>query len=953
MNINKFIKKNKNILIKGAIAVGLILLLIYRIGLIPAIVISGLVIGGIKIFPILRKNIKTKKKRRKLFNNLLLAFLVLGIIGIIAIFLLMSYIVINAPSFNPENLYKKEATVIYDNNGEIVAKLGTEKRIRIKYNDLPQVLINAIVATEDSRYFQHNGFDLPRFMKASLGQLSGNRGAGGASTISMQVVKNNFTSVKQTVTRKFTDIYLAIFKLEKKYTKEEILEFYVNAPYLGSSSYGVEQACQTYFGKSVRDINLAEASLIAGMFQAPGSYDPYLNPDKAYERRKTVLYLMKKHGYISEKEEKIANSIAIKDLLYKDTAQKTLEYQGYVDTVVEEAIKETGNNPYSIPMKIYTNMDREKQDYLNKIMSGELFTFPNNVIQTGISIVDVNTGGIAAIGANRNLSSERNYNFATMIKRQPGSTAKPIFDYGPGIEYNNWSTYTPFLDAPYQYSDGTKINNWDGEYNGLLTLRTALYQSRNITALKAFQQVSNKNILTFAQSLGITPEIDSGRIHEAHAIGGFNGTNPTEMAGAYSAFSNGGYYIKPHSINKIEYQDTGKVKETNYKKTKVMNDSTAFMITDVLVSGVDFGSNSGMRTSGVRLAVKTGTSNFDEATKKAHKLPSAAINDSWVIGYSPDYTIAFWYGYEKISNQFYNTMASSGEQRKRLFNTLAKGIFPKDNKPFNIPNSVVKVQVEKETYPGMLPSQYTPKDMILSEYFKKGTEPTEVSPRFDKIKTNVTALDGDYNSTQNRFELSWNKIDEPDYLSDTYFIDNYKKLYGNDINNYLARRNDFNKNYLGTFGYNVYSKNKTTNDLTFLGFTADNSFNYNTTNKNITFVVKTGFSNLKSNQSDGTELTLSNSSSNSIIDVSLNGDTIKNINIGGTYTEPNPSVIVLDNGAPVSNSNYSVSKKITKTSTNSTVSSIDTSLIETYIIEYTVEYNGYTEKITRTVNIIQ
>ena len=199
---------------------------------------------------------------------------------------------------------------LYDRNGNQAGKLGVEKRKNVNYNDLPQVLIDAIIATEDSRFMQHNGFDLPRFLKASAGQvvnkITGHGNAGGGSTLTMQVSKNNYTSVEDSgfegIVRKFTDIYISIFKLEKNYSKEEIIEFYVNIPFLGNNAYGVEQACQTYFGKSVSDINLSEASLIAGLFQAPTSYNPYQHPKQAEERRNTVLYLMQRHGYITKEE---------------------------------------------------------------------------------------------------------------------------------------------------------------------------------------------------------------------------------------------------------------------------------------------------------------------------------------------------------------------------------------------------------------------------------------------------------------------------------------------------------------------------------------------------------------------------------------------------------------------------------------------------------------------------
>ena len=208
------------------------------------------------------------KKLIKILFNLFLLFLLIGLIGGI---IFAIYIVQNAPKFKPENLYSSESSVLYDKDNNQIAKLGVEKRKNVEYEDLPEILLDAIIATEDSRYMQHNGFDLPRFLKASLGQVVNKitrRGnAGGGSTLDMQVVKNRYTSTQDSgfegIKRKFTDIYISIFKLEKKYSKEEIMEFYVNIPFLGNNAYGVEQACQSYFGKSVSDINLSEAAIIA------------------------------------------------------------------------------------------------------------------------------------------------------------------------------------------------------------------------------------------------------------------------------------------------------------------------------------------------------------------------------------------------------------------------------------------------------------------------------------------------------------------------------------------------------------------------------------------------------------------------------------------------------------------------------------------------------------------
>ena len=220
------------------------------------------------------------------------------------------YVIISSPKFDTSNLYSKESSVLLDKNGNEYARLGTENRELVTYDDLPQNLIDAIIATEDSRFFQHNGVDLARFSKAVAGQLLGRSDAGGGSTLTMQVVKNAYTSTESSgiggIIRKFTDIYMSVFKVEKSYTKEQIIEFYVNIPFLGSGAFGVEQASQIYFGKSVGELSLSEAAVIAGLFQAPSAYDPYSYPEKAEQRRNIVLSLMKRHGYITDTEYNMA-----------------------------------------------------------------------------------------------------------------------------------------------------------------------------------------------------------------------------------------------------------------------------------------------------------------------------------------------------------------------------------------------------------------------------------------------------------------------------------------------------------------------------------------------------------------------------------------------------------------------------------------------------------------------
>ena len=304
---------------------------------------------------------KEKKKKMPIGKKILIIVLSLIILFIVSMALFMIFIAVSAGKFDPNKLVSQDQSVVYDSEGNVMATLGLEKRESVKYNELPQVLVDAIIATEDSRFFQHNGVDMARFMKASFYQLLGHSDAGGASTLTMQVSKNNLTNTNSSgikgIIRKFQDVYISVFQIEKKYTKEEIIEYYVNDNGLGGRIYGVGQASQYYFGKSVGELSLPEASLLAGMFQAPNTYNPYKNPEKAQERRATVLKLMVRHGYITKEEADLANKVDIKSMLV-GVSDEANGYQGFIDTVVSEIEEKTGDNPYSVAMKVYTTMDK-------------------------------------------------------------------------------------------------------------------------------------------------------------------------------------------------------------------------------------------------------------------------------------------------------------------------------------------------------------------------------------------------------------------------------------------------------------------------------------------------------------------------------------------------------------------------------------------------------------------
>lgn len=915
-----------------------------------------------------KKDIKKKKQKRSVLKKIITIILILGIVAILSLTAFLGYIVLSAPKFNEQDLDIKEQTIIYDLDGNIITTLAIQNKKReiIAYDELPQVLIDAIIATEDSRFFQHNGVDLLRFIKATLMQLLGKGDAGGASTITMQTVKNRITKKEesedsriQKVIRKFQDVYLSVFKIEKQYSKEEILEFYVNDNYLGGGYYGVKEASKYYFGKNVSELTLPEAAMIAGLFQLPDGNNPYKNIDGATRRRNLVLDYMYNHDYITKKERDLAKQITVESLLINKTNNDS-EYQGYIDIVIDEVERLTGNSPYKVPMKIYTTMERSIQDGINKIFSNSAWYWKNDDVQSGVAVVNVDTGAVAAVGAGRNKTGARQWNYATQARKQPGSTAKPLFDYGPGIEYNNFSSYTLFHDEPWNYTNGPSVGNWDGKYMGLITLRSALQVSRNIPALKAYQLVGGKNSQKFVYSLGLDVayntnsenyrEINSyvdNTINEAYAIGGVaEGFTPLEMASAYSGFASGGYYTKSHSVTKIEYRDTGEVVDFKYTKERVMKDSTAYIMNNVLESAVSGGGFAGgARVYGSHVAAKTGTSNFDDATLKKYKLPSYAVNDLWTVAYTSKYSIAVWFGYEEISSTRYNTEGSG----KEGLTSAVMSYIPKDTVGWRMPSSVVATEVELETWPAKLPSQYTPKDKRTTEYFVRGTQPTEVSDRFAKLN-NVTNLSSTQVSS-NTVTLNWDyKV--PTVLTEEY-INTYftsSSIFGKDTKKLINERINYNKDKLGDVVFAIYSEDDA-GELTLLDTVTENSYTF-TGYGNHKLVVVAKHEKFSANASDGVSIIL-NLGELTTSDLQIN---LKNTSASynaHSYTEDGITSIMygninITNAATVS---YQVNNTTTYNNLNDFVTYINTLPAGSYTIKYTVTYLSYEATRTRTITL--
>lgn len=877
---------------------------------------------------------KPKKNKKKSILTILLYIFDAGML-LMAVFFI--YVVLTAPNFDPERLYDKQVSMLYAKNGVEFASVGSSNRELITYDQLPETFIDALVATEDSRFFEHNGFDLPRFLVASVKQVLTHSG-GGASTLTMQVSKNKLTSTEASgiegIVRKFQDIYISVFKMEKKYTKQEIMEFYVNSNYLGGNAWGVEAASKQYFNKTVSELTLPEAAMIVGIFNAPGSYDPFIAPDKCEQRRLIVLSLMKRHGYITEEEYNDAKEMTVSKILVNANAKSNSDYQSFINTVVEEVKDKTGKNPYTTSMKIYTTMDADQQEYIEKLMRGKLdgYTWENDKVQGSVAVIDSSDGSISAIGAGRN-RGELDQNYATMISRQIGSTAKPLYDYGPAIEFLGWGSSTQIIDEPWAYSGtNTYIKNWNGTYSGFTNVKEAIIDSKNIPALKTFQSVPNNKIYKYVTSLGLHPEADGNVVHESHALGGYTGENPLSMAAAYNAYSSNGYYTEPYSFTKIVYTDSDETYTYKPTKKKVVSDETSYIMSRILIDTAQSYSSYYKYINGVTYAAKSGTSNLTDATIKQFNLPSNAVADLWFAGYNGEYAIAVWYGYDDLTIG-YNTFGS--KQNNRLFQAAAKGVFKK-SLDTTMPEDVTEVTLESET--NLLASEYTPDNMKVSGIYKKGTEPTEVSTRFKELNnvTNLKATAGDGDVT-----LSWTKVDTPDAISETYLQTMYNKLFTDSSmrNTYLNKRLSYNNNYMGTITYDIYQKN-TDGSLKYLTTTSDNKIKVSSSDGNTTYVVKTSYTIFKANASAGTSVSLKTTGTG--INITIPSMISFKIGTDIVADDIKKNITVTENSTNVSSSNIKIETDITN---------IDTSVTGNTNINVKVTYKDQTKEGTITIRI--
>ncbi len=687
-----------------------------------------------------------KHRKLKMFLTWFIIFimissLVVGSIGINYIIKVAN----ESPELNADDFTAAQSSKIYDAQGNVIANIGLQIRENITFDDLPQNVIDAFVAIEDSRFFEHNGFDIPRFTKAIFENIKTMSFSQGGSTFTMQLVKGTYFETEEAtavrsglagVNRKIQEINVAL-QAEKVITKKDILTFYLNKINYGvpKNRRGIQTAAQFYFGKDISEVGLLEAAVLAGVINAPNLYSPINNLELSEKRAHTVLDLMVYHGYITKTEAELAKSVPLENLLVGELSNKTtnVTHQAYVDAVVDEVIALTGKDPVLVPMRIYTSMDESLQNKFEEIQNGEdpNILWPNDVIQTAMVTLDNKTGQILAIGGGRFYEGERLFNRVTDMKRQPGSSAKLILTYPLAFEELGWSTVHTLEDKPIRYAgvEDVIIKNFDSVYRGNVTVDYAVGVSLNIPAIETMGAVANEmgitKVVNYLNELGFD-NVNNNNFDLGFGIGGSNFTaSPLQMAGAYRAMLSKGEYIVPHTVLKIEFIDGSEEVIPEYTSKEVLSEDAAYMTAAMMAQNVSGPYRNFMQIlqRGFEVYAKTGTSDWGE-TGVEYGIPAGSAKDKWMIAGTSEHTTAVWVGYDKAEADQISHITQSVINMNlpgKINNSILNALYKERSNPTNIvrPSGVVDVTVVRNVFPYVAPSPYANPSLVVTGLIKK------------------------------------------------------------------------------------------------------------------------------------------------------------------------------------------------------------------------------------------
>lgn len=608
-------------------------------------------------------------------------------------------------------------SIIYDGQSDVVTRLhGVQDRTWVSISELQPSTVYAFISAEDVRFFEHEGVDVIRIAGAIVADIKAGSYVQGASTISQQLIKLSHLTSEKTISRKAEEAALA-YEMERQYSKEDILEMYLNYVYFGGGYYGIEAAAEGYFGVHASDLTLDQSAMLAGILKSPSGYAPHINYAASINRRNNILRLMRDYGYITDDEKKQAS--ARRPTILHD---KNEEYSGYyTDAVTKSAaalmgitVDELIRGGYSI----YSAMDSDIQHYCEEMFkNGELF--PAEDSEASIVVLEPSTGMVVAMVGGRSYTGGISFNRATDIRRQPGSVIKPVIAYAPAFEYLNYTAADMILDEETTFADYTP-SNYGNKYYGWVTVREAVTKSLNVPAVKTLSAVGVYRAKDFAKRCGI--EFDDKDDSLALALGGFTyGVSPLQIAGAYSCFASGGIYNTPTLIKKITDRNGLTVYEYRQDSRRVMSEANAYILTSMLKSVVTEGTGHRLNTLDIPIAGKTGTVGLANGNR-----------DAWMAGYTPEYTAVVWQGYDSDRLGLLPSSATGGTYPALMLYELFNHIYPDGRSgDFEKPESVKQYSIDAKTlkkqHKAVLANAMTPQSSRVTEYFTEETAPEDVS----------------------------------------------------------------------------------------------------------------------------------------------------------------------------------------------------------------------------------
>ena len=629
----------------------------------------------------------TSKKRKKSSKLFVLALVFIVLTFLITVGGLISYYILtmDLPEIAALKDYRPSiASCIYDDNNELIDEFFLEDRKIIKINEVPKIVHYAFIAAEDSRFYQHQGFDMHSISRALFKNVEAGHIVQGASTITQQVAKMMYLSPEKKYTRKVKEAILA-YQIDKYLAKDEILNLYLNQIYLGHGTYGIESASLGYFGKSARFLTLPEAALLAGLPKAPSTYSPFLHYDKAKQRQLYVLKRLMEDGYISEAEMKRAVETPLKLRPVKPKDKVAAYFIEHVRRYVQE--KYGADVLYKEGLSIYTTLNlsaqKEARDAMEKGLAEleEREKYEHGLVQGALYSMDVRTGAIRAMVGGRDFNRSE-FNRATQSRRQPGSAFKPLI-YTAAFD-KGMNPSTRFVDSPIVFEDISqedglwKPRNFDEKFLGPITMRTALVQSRNIVTIKILQEIGIDYAASYAMNMGITSPIS----RSLSLALGTSGVTLQELVRAYGVLANGGKKVTPFFIKKIVDRTGNVFEEAKVQSEQVIDPRIAFMTTYVMQDVVESGTGRRVKSIGRPVAGKTGTTND--------------VRDAWFIGFTPSVITGVWVGFDQEISLGKNEVGGRAAAPMWLY-FMEKFLRNTPTETFPIPQGIVFVKVDPKT----------------------------------------------------------------------------------------------------------------------------------------------------------------------------------------------------------------------------------------------------------------